>query len=38
MEYLDRFCEAFDILAPFLEELLGESHIFAIGDGEFFVE
>ena len=35
-EYLKKICLAFDILIPYLKELLGESHIFAISDGEVF--
>ncbi|NLJ34328.1 MAG: hypothetical protein GX349_07040 [Firmicutes bacterium] len=35
-EYLQKFCEAFDTLIPYVEELLDESHIFVIGDGEVF--
>lgn len=26
-EYLQKFCEAFDTLIPYVEELLDESHI-----------
>lgn len=36
MDYLEKFCQAFDIVIPVIEELMGESHIFAIGDGENF--
>lgn len=35
-EYLNVVCLAFDTLIPYLEDLLGESHIFAICDGEVF--
>lgn len=35
-EYLKEICSAFDILIPYLKELLGETHAFAISDGEVF--